>query len=226
MTVKLAMRSALIALLVGLFAGSLSAQKVELYPNAGGFWPDNMNTNNHLRNEGIYGLKAGVFLTNSAQVEGSVGYINHFELRNAPNVLNPSFGIASPTVYGVLYDVNGSWNFGTRQFLNARVSPFISIGAGGLTANVRHGNSVNIQGGGFVFDANGNAVANPARSVMMNDGDTFLTLNYGGGVKAMNLWGPVGLRADVRGRTIPNFYGETTSWPEVTGGITFTWGER
>jgi hypothetical protein len=85
---------------------------------------------------------------------------------------------------------------------------------------------VHIQGGGFVFDANGNAVPNPARSVVMNDGDTFLTLNYGGGVKAMNLWGPVGLRADVRGRTIPNFYGETTSWPEVTGGITFTWGER
>jgi len=36
----------------------------------------------------------------------------------------------------------------------------------------------------------------------------------------------MGLRADIRGRTIPNFLGNSTSWPELTGGLTFTWGER
>ncbi len=226
MTSRLLLRSAMIVFLAGAFAVTLSAQRVEIYPNAGGFWPDTMNNRNQLRNEGIYGLKGGVFLDKNAQLEGSVGYINHFELRNAPNPLNPSFGITSPTIYGVLYDVNGAWNFGSRQFLNARVSPYVSIGGGGLTAKIRHGNSAFIQGGGFVFDSTGAAVPNPGRSIVMNDGDTFFTVNYGGGVKAMNLWGPVGLRADVRGRTIPNFYGETTSWPEVTGGITLTWGER
>ena len=226
MTPKLIVRSALMVLLVGVFTATLSAQKVEIYPNAGGFWPDNMNNGNHLRNEGIYGLKGGVFLDKNVQLEGSLGYINHFELRNAPNPDNPSFGITSPTVYGVLYDFNGAWNFGSRQFLNARVSPYVSLGAGGLTANIRHGTSTFIQGGGFVRDADGNAIPNAARSIVMNDHDTFFTLNYGGGIKAMNLWGPVGLRADVRGRTLPNFYGETTSWPEITGGITFTWGER
>ena len=46
---------------------------------------------NKLKSEGIYGLKGGVFLTENAEVEGSFGYINHFEMRYAPNPgnLNP-----------------------------------------------------------------------------------------------------------------------------------------
>jgi hypothetical protein len=51
-------------------------------------------------------------------------------------------------------------------------------------------------------------------------------VSYGGGLKALQLWGPVGLRADVRGRTMPNFFGERLTWGEATGGLTFSWGER
>src|SRR5213083_998552 len=32
----------------------------------------------------------------------------------------------------------------------------------------------------------------------------FFTVNYGGGLKVMNVLGPIGFRADARGRTIPN----------------------
>lgn len=58
-----------------------------------------------------------------------------------------------------------------------------------------------------------------------DDGDTFFNFSDGGGVKAPKLRGPIGLRADVRGRTIPNLHGESTSWLELTGGITISWGE-
>ena len=34
------------------------------------------------------------------------------------------------------------------------------------------------------------------------------------------------IRADIRGRTLPNFIGESMNWPEITGGVTFSWGER
>jgi hypothetical protein len=61
---------------------------------------------------------------------------------------------------------------------------------------------------------------------VLNDADTFFTINYGGGLKAMNLWGPMGVRADLKGRTIPNWFGQTMSWPEITGGVVFSWGER
>jgi len=60
----------------------------------------------------------------------------------------------------------------------------------------------------------------------MQSGDTFFTVNYGGGIKFLNLAGPVGFRVDVRGRTMPNFFGETAAWLEPTAGITFSLGER
>jgi hypothetical protein len=36
-------------------------------------------------------------------------------------------------------------------------------------------------------------------------------VNYGAGVKFLNVAGPMGFRFDVRGRTLPNFFGETTT---------------
>jgi hypothetical protein len=56
--------------------------------------------------------------------------------------------------------------------------------------------------------------------------DNFLTLSYGGGLKVLNKWGPIGYRADVRGRTIPSFYGYRFTFLETTAGLTFSWGER
>jgi len=227
---KLIVRSAFMMLVVGAFAATLSAQQVELYPYAGGFWPRHTNfhgMNGDMRNEGIYGLKVGAFLDQNVQLEGSFGYINHFESRIYPTTLDASMGIPSRTVYSVLYDVNGTWNFGQRQFMRARVSPYLTLGGGGLTAAVRHANSAMVAGNNFMIDATtGEVVPGTGQTIMMSDGDTFLTLNYGGGIKAMNLWGPVGLRADVRGRSLPNFYGKSMHWPELTGGLTFTWGER
>jgi hypothetical protein len=51
-------------------------------------------------------------------------------------------------------------------------------------------------------------------------------LNYGAGLKFLNVAGPMGFRFDVRGRTMPNFYWEATTCLEPTAGITFSWGER
>jgi hypothetical protein len=223
---KFIVRLALMLCVGTVFAATLSAQRAEIYPNAGFFWPDTMNNGQQFKSDGIYGMKGGVFLDQNVQLEGSFGYINHFELRQPPNSFNPGFGITQPTIFGVLYDANATYNFGERQFLNKRISPFVSVGAGGLTAQVRHGNSAFMSGGGNIIDSNGAVVANPAQSKVLNDGDTFFTVNYGGGVKFLNVAGPMGFRVDVRGRTMPNFFGETTTWFEPTAGVTFSWGER
>jgi hypothetical protein len=220
-------RFALIALILGVFAATLAAQQVEIYPNAGAFWPSKTDYGK-LKADGIYGLKAGMFLDQNVQIEGSFGYINHFEMGNLANPMNPSFGIPTRSVYSILYDANGSWNFGDRNWWGHRISPFVSVGVGGLTAYVKHGSSVDIAGGGFVGTnpITFQPVPNDARRVVLEDNDTFFTVNYGGGVKAMNLWGPMGVRADIRGRSLPNFYGQAVHWPEITGGVVFTWGER
>src|SRR5262245_48601218 len=60
---------------------------------------------------------------------------------------------------------------------------------------------------------------------VLESGDTFFTFSYGG-VKAMRVWGPMGFFGDFRGRTLPNFFGSATTRPELSAGLTFSWGER
>src|SRR5712691_5624218 len=87
MTSKVLLRLALILFILGVFSATLAEQRIELYPYAGGFWPIRVDGwgNNKLKAEGIYGLKGGVFITPHAELEGSFGYLNHFEMRYAPN---------------------------------------------------------------------------------------------------------------------------------------------
>lgn len=109
---------------------------MELYPNAGGFWPNRVNDwrDNKLRSEGIYGVKGGYFFTKSIELEGSFGYINHLGMAYArtPGDINPSGTIGQRTTRGFLYDVNGVWNFNQRQLMNTHFTPYVVVGVGGL----------------------------------------------------------------------------------------------
>src|SRR5689334_5618203 len=175
MRTKIFWRCALILFITGVFTATLAAQSVELYPNAGGFWPTRVDSwgDNKFKSEGIYGLKGGVFLTENAELEGSFGYINHFRMGLAPTPgnINPAGTIGQPSAMGFLYDVNGAWNFGERQVFNARISPYFVAGVGGLTTEIRHGSAAFV-GGGAMTDVNGNVVANPATLGTLRDGDT------------------------------------------------------
>ena len=181
----------------------------------------------HLRDEGMYGLKAGAFVNDNIQVEGSFGYMSHFESRFAPTTLDQSFGILPRTVYGLLYDLNGVWNFGQQPIFGTRISPYVTGGIGGLSTVVRHANAALIGGQFYRIDSGTRApVLNPTRTVVVHDNSAFFSLNYGAGIKSLKMWGPMGFRVDVRGRTFPNFRGKSMTWPEATAGLTFTIGER
>jgi hypothetical protein len=95
MTFKFIGLSALTLFVLMVCTTPLSAQRVELYPNAGFFWPQhNLDNGNGLKSEGVYGLKGGVFLDQNTQVEGSFGYINHFnEKASIPTLGNGSSSI-------------------------------------------------------------------------------------------------------------------------------------
>ena len=95
---KVIVRSALVLFVVAVFTGSLFAQRGEIYPNAGFIWPDTMNNGQSFKTDGIYGIKGGVFLNQNMQLEGSFGYLNHFELRQPPNAFNPMLGTVQPAV--------------------------------------------------------------------------------------------------------------------------------
>jgi hypothetical protein len=199
--------------------------QIEIHPNAGFFWPGHTDTT-HLRDEGIYGLKASTAVNDYVQVEGNFGYINHFESRFAPTVLDQTYGIPVRTVHGLLYDVNGVFGFGPRPVFGSRLRPYVTAGLGGVSTKVRHDTAAVIGGQFYTTDPTTGAVAlDNGRKVIVADNTPFFTINYGAGVKGLNLWGPMGFRVDFRGRTLPNFRGNSMTWPEATAGLIFTFGE-
>jgi hypothetical protein len=199
--------------------------QIEISPNAGFFWPSQTDTA-RLRDEGIYGVKASAGVTESILVEGNFSYINHFESRFAPTDLDQSFGIPVRTVHGLLYDVNGVYDFGRHPIFGSRVSPYATFGLGGLSTEVRRGSAAVLGGQIYTTDSTGAVVLDSDRKVIVADNTPFFSINYGAGVKATNLWGPAGVRFDVRGRTFPNFRGEALTWLETTAGVTFTFGQH
>lgn len=52
---------------------------------------------------------------------------------------------------------------------------------------------------------------------------TKFTVNYGGGIKMHNVLGPLGLRLDVRGYSVPRVFDQTLNFVEATIGIMFSW---
>lgn len=102
---------------------------------------------------------------------------------------------------GVLWEASALYHFNLEQ-----VRPFVTAGVGGITAIVDEDEP------GF----------GTGQTPVFGDRDTFFTFSYGGGLKAPRLWGPLGLRGDVRGRTAPNLMGAAVTWLELTGGLTLS----
>jgi len=210
---------------VAILPSVLHAQQAEIYPYAGGFWPARNDHMGKYQTDGIYGVKASGFVTSQFQLGGNLGYINHF----APSPTNPvvantaALGLSMNPTRAFMWEMTGDFNLTGRDFIGRSVTPYLSLGAGGLTTKVHNGNSVTYAPV-VAVDDDGDTVFRPGYT--LEDGDTFFTFSYGGGVKALQIWGPVGLRGDIRGRTMPNYFGKAMSWPEATGGITISWGER
>jgi hypothetical protein len=212
--------------LVCLLSIDALAQRYEVHPYVGGFFPGGNNVTGDFRKEGIYGAKAGVFVTPSLEFGGHFGYINHFEptTENAIARNASQLGYRLNSIRGVLWEADSSYNLLTLPLMGVGFTPYLTLGAGALTTFVNGANSMLLVGGQQVArDGSSNFAP---RNIVVEDGDTFFTFSYGGGFKALQLWGPMGLRADIRGRTIPNLYSNGMSWPEASGGLTFTWGER
>src|SRR6266566_9338938 len=81
--------------------------------------------------------------------------VNHFEGRFAPTVLDQSFGILPRTVHGLIYDVNGVYNFGRGPLFGSSFFPYVTAGIGGLSTLVDNGSTALIDG--LHNECNGNA---------------------------------------------------------------------
>jgi hypothetical protein len=235
-------RLALLVVILAAFTTALRAQQGEVYIFGGGYWPGNevFDEDNipgvKMPGGGTYGAKVGGFLSPNFQLDGNLSWYNHFGLSRRDSLIDvvmPGTILLEPEVRSLLWEGSGTWHF-TERTVGVRFTPYVTLGLGGMTARIKDADSVFVTGGGFIpnplyrnpASPVPQFIANPARRIVMDDNDTFFTFSYGGGFKAIRAWGPAGFRVDFRGRTIPNFFSQGMTYPELTGGLIFDWGER
>ena len=165
-------------------------------------------------------------------------------------------GFPQGAVRANLWEVEFTYNFGRRSlFGSTAFRPYVVAGGGGLTTRIKNEdtfvlntrsffvpgvtpanlqNNHNLQNVLPGINTTTNHVAFVGTATGPNvfvandllDGETFFTFSYGGGLKATRLWGPMGVFGDFRGRTVPNFFGHANTWPELSAGLNFSWGEK
>lgn len=204
---------------------SLFAQSFEISPYAGYYWPGNNNGVGEFKNNQILGVRGGGFITPNFELGGNYSWSNHFQpsRSNEPAKLAGDLGFPQGSGRFNLWEAEFTYNFAKHNVFGSSVRPYVVAGGGGLRTKVKDPNTfvLNVRPGVKPCGCNG-LVPND----VMDSGDWFFAFSYGGGVKATRLWGPAGLFADFRGRTIPNFFGHGTNWPELSAGLNFSWGER
>ena len=208
----------LAALTIGISSLPLFAQEYEVHPYAGGMWMSDYNSTLTFKTPGVWGLKGGAYLTDHVMLEGNAGWINQINFKGY-----------STRTGGVLYEGAVNYNF-NQSWVHGAV-PFVSFGMGGLTVKTRNGTVNNTNQALFVYPLaqpqyTTGPIPNTTGTLVMTDNDTFFNFSYGAGIKGQRLWGPLGLRADLRGRTITSFYGQNINAIEATAGLLFSWGER
>ena len=203
---------------LGICVAPTFAQEYEINPYAGGLSMSSFNSGLNFKNPAIFGVRGGAFVSDHLMLEGNAGWLNQI------NFVGYNYRTS-----GILYEGAASYHF--HHVTKYGVAPFVTFGAGGLTAKV--GNSGNINNNGSVVyvyplatPVNQGPIPNTLGVLTVRNNDTFFTFSYGGGLKGERIWGPLGLRADIRGRTLPSFYGQTINSFEATGGLLVSWGER
>jgi len=152
------------------------------------------NVRSGLKGSGIYGARFETDFVPIIGLEHTFGY--------SPNFVRPegaSF-IAGERARGIIYNTN--------IILNApigRAIPYVTAGLG-LVSSDRAFSAPLVP-----FVSTGNF-------------GTHFAVNYGGGIKMVRLAGPLGLRFDVRGYSLPDVFGGSLNFFEVSGGVQFTFG--
>jgi opacity protein-like surface antigen len=243
-----------VLLLLTVFAlspSSLFAQAAEINPYGGYIWPGDNDQVGEFMNTTLLGVRGGGYITKNFELGGNWAATNHFQPKssNEPAAFAGALGFPQGRVKAMVYEAEFSYNFGQRDWFGSRVKPYVVGGIGGLTTKIKNlkddeSNSIETscaQLGSdekcFVLNTRpvivqtniNNQIIQTVEHVpndILESRDTFLTFSYGGGIKIHRVWGPMGFFGDFRGRTIPNFFSKSTTSPEISAGLSFSWGER
>jgi hypothetical protein len=190
---------------------AVMGQSFEFNPYIG-YYSASPSSAGQIVNQGFYGIRLGAFVDSNLEVEGQLGYMEHFRNRDV-----------TARSRGIIWNGGVSYNFATDEFpFTHKFAPFVVIDLGGITTKT-DGYTYSIPGN---IVLTGGQVLGTVRTVSVNQSDTVFNVSYGAGLKSVKLWGPMGFRAEVRGRTIPNYYHGSPTWIEGSVGLNFVFGAK
>ena len=198
------------------------AQAFEINPYAGYIWTGKNNGVGSFLNNQLLGVRGGGFITSNFELGANYSWNNHFQPNHQNDAANLAgrLGFPQGSVRANIWEAEFTYHFAKRSALGSQFKPYVVGGVGDLRTTVKDPDT-------FVLNTrrfNGGALT---ANDVLEDGDNFLTFSYGGGAKWNRVWGAMGFFGDFRGRTIPNFFnGHGTNSPELSAGLTFSWGEK
>jgi len=219
----------------------------DISPYAGYVWPQSFSGIGDFKGNQVLGVRGGFFLTSGFQIGGNYYWNNHFQPRRSNTAASfaGDLGFPQGAVRANLWELEFTYNFGKRRLFGSTVRPYVVAGFGGITTRIKNEDTfvLNVRPvttvissqsagvAGLVKEAWADGEPGAIRTVyvandVLENNDTFFTFSYGGGLKATRLWGPMGVFGDFRGRTVPNFFGHSNTWPELSAGLNFSWGEK
>jgi hypothetical protein len=201
----------------------------EISPYAGFIWPGQPSGLDSFQNNQLLGVRGGFYVTSGFELGGNYSWNNHFQPKSSgvTSAFAGALGFPQGNSRAHIWEAEFTYNFGPHNFGGANIKPYVVGGAGGLTTQISNPSQFTLNVRPVLTTTPfGTPVAVFVPNDVMTTSETFFTFSYGGGFKAERLAGPLGFFGDIRGRTIPNFFTTSFTYPELSAGLTFSWGER
>ena len=92
-------------------------------------------------NNQILGVRGGAYVTSALEIGGNWSWNNHFQPKpeNTTAAFAGDLGFPQAHVRSNLWEVEFTYNFGSRGLFGHKVKPYLVAGGGGITTNTKNG---------------------------------------------------------------------------------------
>jgi hypothetical protein len=118
---------------------ALFAQKAEINPYVGFYWPSSTSEFGSFQNNQLLGVRGGYYVTERFEVGGNYSWSNHFQPRSsaAGPSLAGTLGFPQGKVRAHIWEFEFSYNFGKHNILgSSALKPYVIGAVVGLTTSV------------------------------------------------------------------------------------------
>src|SRR5262249_4848388 len=120
---------------------SILSTQWEISPYAGYIWNGNNNGVGSFMNTQILGVRGGGNVTPAFEIGGNWSWNNHFQPKpeNTTAAFAGDLGFPQAHVRSNLWELEFTYNFGSRGLFGRTIKPYLVGGAGGITTNMKNG---------------------------------------------------------------------------------------